>query len=180
MYRSTSWDSRYGQNYWFQVSQAGPARPVSFRTGAQRDLSKVNVLESSVVKTRRTLGTPPTQGSQLGTRLAIKAWVRNIQYEKNVWIDVHVFDGSDNLVHSETVTLAYLESRSDGDVFALDYQAFKGSGGVPGSVWPRPDARSVQFRLYYEVGATVFTDGFLHQFAVEADANVQAPLAAAA
>lgn len=26
IYGATSWDSRYGQNYWFQVAQAGPAR----------------------------------------------------------------------------------------------------------------------------------------------------------
>jgi Family of unknown function (DUF6209) len=180
IYGATSWDSRYGQNYWFQVAQAGPARPVSFRTGAQRDLSKVNVLESTVVKERRTLGAPPVEGSQLETHLLLKAWVKNIQFEKNVWIDFHVFDVSDNLMYSETVPLVYFESRSDGDVFALDLLAFKGSGGVPGSVWPRADARLIQFRLYYQVGPDVFTDGFLHESAIQADEQAQVLLAAAA
>jgi len=33
---------------------------------------------------------------------------------------------------------------------------------TPGSVQPRPEARKVQYRLYYEVNYQVFTDGILH------------------
>lgn len=31
------------------------------------------------------------------------------------------------------------------------------------SVQPRPDARKIQYRLYYEIHYRVFTDGILHQ-----------------
>ena len=51
---------------------------------------------------------------------------------------------------------------------------------MPGSVWPRPDARLLQFRLYYEVAGQVFTDGYLHAEALQADAKVPVGLAAAA
>ena len=174
-----AWDSRYGQNYWFGVAQAGPAQPVSFRTGAIKDLSMVNVLSSNGDKVRRSIGS--SQGSQLETDLNLSVWVRNVQYEKNVWIDYHVFDDQDNLVHAETIPLHYREAGGGGgDIFALDQLIFKGSGGLPGSVWPRPDARLVQFRLYYEVGGQVFTDGLLHQSALPADADVAVSLAIAA
>jgi len=175
-----AWDSRYGLNYWFGVAQAGAAQPVSFRTGAIRAPSMVNVLNSTVEKVRRSIGGSP-QGSQLETDLNLTAWVRNVQYQKNVWIDFHVFDGNDNLVDAETVPLHYREAGGGGgDIFVLDQRIFKGSGGLPGSVWPRADARLAQFRLYYEVGGQVFTDGYRHQSALPADAEVSVSLATAA
>jgi len=173
-----AWDSRYGQNYWFGVAQAGPAQPVSFRTGAMRDPSMVNVLNWSVNKVRLPLG---SEGSQLETHLSLTAWVRNVQYQKNVWIDFHVFDEADRLVHSQTIPLTYSRSGGGGgDLFNLDQSIFKGSGGLPGSVWPRPDAQLLQFRLYYEVAGQVFTDGYLHEQTLQADAAVPVGLAVAA
>ena len=175
-----AWDSRYGQNYWFVVAQAGPAQPVSFRTGAIRDLSMVNVLSSTVEKVRSPIGGSP-QGSQLEADLNLTVWLRNVQYEKNVWIDYHIFDDQDNLVHTETIPLHYREAGGGGDdIFVLDQRIFKGSGGLPGSVWPRPDARLVQFRLYYQVAGQVFSDGYLHEQTLQADAAVQESLAVAA
>jgi hypothetical protein len=41
---------------------------------------------------------------------------------------------------------------------------------TPGSVQPRPDARKVQYRLYYDVNYQVFTDGILHQSELPEDA----------
>jgi len=32
--RCDAWDSRFGQNYWFDVAQRGPSRPVIYRVGA--------------------------------------------------------------------------------------------------------------------------------------------------
>ena len=175
-----AWDSRFGQNYWSGVAQAGSAQPVSFRTSAIRDLSMVNVLSSNADKVRRSIG-GSSQGSQLETDLSLSVWVRNVQYQKNVWIDYHVFDDEDNLVHAETIPLHYREAGGGGgDIFVLNQLIFKGSGGLPGSVWPRPDARLLQFRLYYEAGGQVFTDGLLHQSALPADADVAVRLATAA
>jgi Family of unknown function (DUF6209) len=180
LYGEKSWDSRYGQNYWFGVAQLGPAQPVSFRAGAIRDMSMVNVLSLDVNKILRTIGGSP-QGSELETDLNLTAWVRNVQYQKNVWIDFHVFDGNDNLVHAETFPLTYREpGGGGGDIFAFERRIFKGSGGLPGSVWPRPDARSLQLRLYYDVGGQVFSDGLLHQSALPPDTEVGITLATAA
>ena len=140
----------------------------------------VNVLNSTVEKVRRPIGGSPL-GSQLEADLNLSVWVRNGQYQKNVWIDYHVFDNQDNLVHAETIPLHYREAAGGGgDIFALDQRIFKGSGGLPGSVWPRPDARLVQFRLYFEVGGQVFSDGYLHESALPADADLTVRLATAA
>jgi len=180
LFGEESWDSRYGQNYWFGVAQAGPAQPVSFRSGAIRNVSMVNVLNSSIEKVRRPIG-GSSQGSQLETDLNLTAWVRNIQYQKNVWIDFHVFDGNERLVHSETLALTYREpGGGDGDLFVFEGRVFKGTGGVPKAEWPRPDAYLLQFRVYYEVAGQVFTDGYLHQDRIEADRAVSMDLAIAA
>ena len=180
MYGDKAWDSRYGQNYWFSVAQAGPAQPVSFRTGALRDPSMVNVVNWTVTKLSTALGAS-SEGSELETHLSLTAWVKNIQYQKNVWIDFHVFDSDDNLVHAESVPLSYYQAGGGaGDLFIFDQRVLKGSGGLPGSVWPRPDARLLEFRLYYEAGGNLFTDGYLHQSKVQADAAVSMDLAIAA
>ena len=51
---------------------------------------------------------------------------------------------------------------------------YQGSGGGSGAgVWSRPDAHSVQHRLYSQVGEQIFTDGVLHQFEVLPDAEVR-------
>jgi hypothetical protein len=140
----------------------------------------VNVLEWSATKVRRLLGHPPSQGSQIETQLSVRAWVRNLAYEKNVWLDLHVFDASGNVGRSLTMPFAYSESRADGDIFGFDQTVYVGSGGVPGAAWPRPDVRLIQFRLYYEVSGRVYSDGYLHQTALKEDGAVSESLAAAA
>ncbi len=180
MYGDKAWDSRYGQNYRFPVAQAGPAQPVSFRTSALRDPSMVNVVNWAATKLSNPIGAS-SEGSQLETHLNVTAWVKNIQYQKNVWIDFHVFDGDDTLVHSETVPLSYYQpGGGGGDLFIFDQRVLKGSGGLPGGVWPRPDARFLEFRLYCEVGGNLFSDGYLYQSKVQADAAVSMDLAIAA
>src|SRR6478672_671143 len=64
LFGDKAWDSRYGQNYTFGVAQAGPAQPVSFRAGALRHPSMVNVLNWRVNKVRLPIG---SDGSQLET-----------------------------------------------------------------------------------------------------------------
>jgi hypothetical protein len=169
----SAWDSRFGQNYWYNVSRRGPTQPVSYRTGAIPSLEMVNVFAVSVSK-RNVFPQPstgPRGGTDLQTQLQLKAWVRNVAYVKNVWIDVHVFDGADTLIHSETLTLRYLKpAGGNGDFFSFDGKIYQGSVATPGSVSPRPDARKVQFRLYYEVNNQVFTDAILHQHELPEDA----------
>jgi hypothetical protein len=133
----------------------------------------VNVARCRVVKENQFPQSPSgsRQGWDLQTVLTMTAWVRNIAYAKNVWIDVHVFDGVDDLVHSETFTLRYAGTASGwGDLFDFDGRIYQGSTATPGSVSPRPEARKVQYRLYYEVDSQVFTDAILHQQDLPQDA----------
>jgi hypothetical protein len=98
--------------------------------------ARVNVVNWTVTKLSTALGAS-SEGNQLETHLSLTAWVKNIQYQKNVWIDFHVFDAHDNLVHSETVPLSYYQpGGGGGDLFIFDQRVLKGSGGLPGSVWP--------------------------------------------
>ena len=173
----TAWDSRFGQNY--DCAIAGPASAVenvTYRNGAIASVEMVNTIGASASKVRHSFDPAPSAGAELQTRLAITAWVRNVAYEKNVWMDLHVFDKNDSRVHAETLTLQYTgSSRGDGDLFQFDDVVFHGSGGGPGSAWNAADARTVQCRLYYEVNGQVFTDGLLRQWEVQADDLVWNP-----
>jgi hypothetical protein len=169
----SAWDSRFGQNYWFGVTRRGPVQPVSPRTGAIPSLEMVNVFGSSAAKVNAFPARPsgPREGSDMQTSLTVTAWVSNVAYAKNVWVDVHVFDGGDGLIHSETLTLHWAgPAGGNGDFFAFDGKVYQGSTATPGSVSPRPDARKVQYRLYYEVNGRVFTDAIPHQHEVQEDA----------
>jgi hypothetical protein len=169
----SAWDSRFGQNYWYDVARHGPLQPVSYRTGAVRSLEMVNTAADAA--TKRNVFPRRTQelagGSDFQTWLTLTAWVNNVAFTKNVWVDVHVFDAADALLHSETLTLGYLEpAAGGGDLFVLDGKIYQGSMATPGSVSPRPDARLVQYRLYYEVNGQLFTDAILHQHELPEDA----------
>jgi hypothetical protein len=149
-----------------------PKHSVSYRIGAIASLEMVNVFEEAVSK-RNAFPMPqvgPRQGTDLQTYLFVKAWVNNVAYTKNVWVDVHVFDGRDVLIHSETFTLSYLEpAGGGGDFFIFDGKIYQGSTGTPGSVSSKPEARKVQYRLYYEVNSQVFTDAIMCQHELQED-----------
>lgn len=101
--------------------------------------------------------------------LKVSAWVKETAYGANTWIDVHVFDGDDRLIHAESLTLPYT---GFGSVFRYEFsgKVYQGSTATPGSVQPRPEARKIQYRLYYEVNYQIFIDGILHQFELPEDA----------
>ena len=50
--------------------------------------------------------------------LKVVAWVKQTTYGANAWIDVHVFDGQDGLIHAETLTLPYT---GFGSVFRYEF-----------------------------------------------------------
>src|SRR5215471_15183395 len=169
-----AWDSRYGQNYWFDIegpAQRCPSPPVSYRAGAVTRLDMVNVLWQQATKVNAFLSNPggASEGSDLQTRLEVIAWVQKTAYGANAWADLHVFDDGDQLICANTVTLPYTEF---GPVFRYGFSGavYLGSVATPGSVDPRPDARTLQYRLYYEVDYQVFTDGILHQLDLPEDA----------
>ena len=172
----SAWDSRFGQNYWYPVLSQVPTIPsqsVSYRRGAISNLEMVYLASDAARKMKHFFGTPQFPvGSELRTVLTVQSSVRNLAFEKNVWLDVHIFDGDDNLIHSETFTMHYLSSDAGGgDRFGFDDVVYHGSGGGSGmGAWFRPDVRKLQYRLYYETNNQVFTDGLLHQHEIDEDA----------
>ena len=171
-----AWDSRYGANYRLPVTPGGPARPVARREGAIPSLEVVNALGSGARKLNTFTQPPsdPRAGLDMETHLSVEAWVRNLAYEKSAWIDVHVFDAGDALIHAETLTLGYAgPAEGRGDRFAFDGRVYQGVQATPGSAEPRPDARKVQFRLYVELAGRVWTDAILHQHEVPPDGAVR-------
>ena len=166
-----SWDSRFGENYWFEIQGPPPrmpAQPVMYRAGALTRPDVVNVLEHSAAK----IDTLRETGVKLETTLNVVAWVRESPYGANAWIDVHVFNDEDELIEAETLTLSY---SGLGPVSRYEFSGtvYHGATATPGSVQFRPDARTIQYRLYYDVNYQVFTDGILHQFELTQDALVR-------
>jgi hypothetical protein len=131
--RCDAWDSRFGQNYWFDVAQRGPTQPVIYRAGASSRLDMVNAFDVTVTKRKHFFpGTGPgaPAGSEFQTVLTLKAWVRNAAYEKFVWVDTHVFDGADALGNAATFSLQYFGvAGGEGDFFNLRRQ------NLPGLRW---------------------------------------------
>ena len=81
------------------------------------------------------------------------------------------FDGTDALIHAETLTLPYT---GWGPTFQYGFAGtiYQGSAATPGSVSPRPDARKVQWRLYYAIDYQVCTDAILYQVPLAEDAVI--------
>ncbi len=113
------------------------------RPGAVPSLEMVNVFEDA-------LSAPGG--------LLTKAWVRNVGYDKKVWLDLDLIGRAGEPLHSETLPLQYVEPAGGaGDFFAAGFP-------VPPAARParRASASELRYRLYYEVGGQVFTDGFCH------------------
>ncbi len=122
---------------------------------------------------KASTATSGSVGLDLETVLSIQAWVRKLAEPQHSWFDLHVFDESDRLIRSETVPLSYLQQADDdGEVFGFEGGVFKGTGASPGSVWLAPDARKVQYRVYFEAGGTVYSDGLLRQHDLPADSEL--------
>jgi hypothetical protein len=153
-----------------------PMQSVSFRADAVAMPEMVTVLDESATK-MNAKNNPADAGSglDLETMLSLRAWVRDLGDVKHIWVDLHVFDDHDKLIRSETLPLHYLRGADDGDEYGFEGSVYRGTGASPGSVWLAPDARKVQYRLYYDAGGTVFSDGLLRQHDVEADSRVTNP-----
>jgi hypothetical protein len=166
-----AWDSRYGRNYRFGIRNTSPAEPVVRRPGAQTAREVVNAFQLAVEKRRHSFSA--FGGSELRTHVQLVAWVRNLAYVKNVWLDANVFDAGNQLIHAQTLPLHYKEAGGGGgDLFELDDVLYTGARGQPGSVSPRADARRVQSRLYCEMNGRLYTDGILHDRALVEDGAV--------
>lgn len=161
-----SWDSRFSENYWFDIGGEPPripSPPVSYRNGAVTRPDIVNVLDQSAMKALPALaesGSPPNTGPQ--TMLKVAAWVKETTYGANAWIDVHIFDGQDKLIRAETFTLSYT---GFGSSFQYDFygNVYQDTTATSGPMQPQHEACKIQYRLYYEINYQLFTDGILHQ-----------------
>jgi hypothetical protein len=95
--------------------------------------------------------------------LSILTWVRNVAYDKDVWIDLYVL-GPGGVLHAETIPLDYQgPAEGGGDFFAA------------GAAVPAPKAGpedssmgTLQFRVYCQMSGELFTDGILHSHQIEA------------
>ena len=172
------WDSRYGQNYSFAVMAAGLAVPepaVALRDDALLRPGMIRVIDDAATKETTAVG---SSGRRLRTGLFVRAVVAATAID--AWADIHVFDAAAELIHIGQVILQRREeSETDTRIFVWEGDVYQGSGGGSGlGVWSRPDAQTLQYRLYCRVknaapepGETVFTDGVLHEFDVPADAD---------
>ncbi len=171
---ATGWDSRYGQNYRFAVTPSGlpvPERSVLLRPDAIVDPARIHVVEDTASKAQTSAG---ASGAALQTGVNIRAQAGATSSPLTAWADVHVFDASDDLIHSGTIALQRPEAGPAGEVLVWHADVYQGSGGGSGAgVWFRPDAHTVQYRLYCLVDNTLYTDGVLHQFEVPADTEVR-------
>ncbi|MGZ8492186.1 MAG: hypothetical protein ACXWZS_08285 [Gemmatirosa sp.] len=146
---------------------------VRVRAGAEVEPAALHVATDAAVKVNTSPSRPgyPSTMTHWQTHLHVEAWVRNTTYAKHVWVDVHVFAHDGALVSSETLPLAYARPAGDGgDLFQLDRPVYEGATATPGSATPRPDARLLQYRLYYQFDDRVVTDGELHQCILRSDA----------
>jgi len=174
---TVSWDSRYGANYTFSAVRTGlpiPEPSVALRQAAIVDPGKIRVVEDAATKASAPIG---SAGRRVQTALNIRALIEDPSREMDAWADIHVFDGTDELIHTGSVVLTWRESTSDGALFVWEDVIYQGSGGGSGmGVWTRPDTHIVQYRLYcqsqrtvYETQTRIFTDAILHEFELPSD-----------
>ncbi|HEX8847562.1 MAG TPA: DUF6209 family protein [Pyrinomonadaceae bacterium] len=173
---SGTWDSRCGQNYWFNVglkwedssftiSEPVPEYSFSYRAGAIPNLEMVNVFEETPPQTIQDYigGHTGPLGSALCTRLFVKSWVKNIAYLKHVWLDIYTFGFKEELLSAKPHIMRYLEpAGGNGDFFVLDDKIY-----VPGAPGSGHWDRKVHYRLYFEANSTVYTDGILHEHDIQ-------------
>jgi pyruvate/2-oxoglutarate dehydrogenase complex dihydrolipoamide acyltransferase (E2) component len=140
--------------------------PVEVRPGAAVNPDIVNVFEQAVSPG----AAPGLHLVRLGDRpagdaiaLSVLAWVRNIAYDKDVWVDLYVL-GEGGVLHAETIPLAFQEPAEGGGDF------FAAGAAVPApKTGPETSAMAMlQFRIYGQMNGRLFTDGILHSHPIEA------------
>jgi hypothetical protein len=124
--------------------------------GAQANEDMVNVLRTSYEHLSVRRGRRGTGPAELQTRLVVEAWVRNIAYAKEVWVEAVLLDTDGTPVRTDRFRLDHLgPGGGDGDRFGMAQK-------LP-SPGPFPDGRRLQYRIFYRVAGDVFTDGRLHE-----------------
>lgn len=145
-----------------------PNQSPSLRAGAVCDRGMVNVFVESIAKTN-VFSRDVNYGVDIKTALLVQAWVNNVAYAKDVWVDLHGSGGDGTLLLARTLQLQYMgPAKEGGDYFLLRDMIHQAGSAGPGwgtSQWR--DDRIIQYRLYYQVNNHVYTDGVLHEFEVK-------------
>jgi len=111
-------------------------------------------------------GAPGLRLASLGGRtlgeavaLSVQAWVRNLAYDKEVWVDVRLLGSNDEVLHAETLPLQYHgPAEGGGDFFSVGAAIPTPRAGVE-----VPAASALEYRLYSQMNGQLFTDGILHR-----------------
>jgi hypothetical protein len=152
---------------------AQPPRPVQPRERAIHDGAVLHLVADAAVKENAFASySGHARGmSNRRTHLRVEVWVRNLAFAKSTWLDFHVYDRDGGLLRADTLPLRFSHAAGDGgDLFVLEDLVYQGSIATQGSVDPRPDARAVQYRVYCEQDARVYTDGVPHWCELRMDA----------
>lgn len=148
-----------------RTATAMPPVPGEPRPGAAVSLEMVNVF-----------GEPVAEGSDAGAcRLRLTAWVNNVSYVKDVWVDAYLLGARGDVVGTEALPLTFHEGAGGGgDFFILDVPVPTGADAAG-----EGGAARLQYRLYYRIGDAVYTDGILHDHALGPEVGVAARARAA-
>jgi hypothetical protein len=135
----------------------GEAANVELRPGATISPETVNVFQEAVSPGAAGLRLVPLGGRPAGAAIAVsvQAWVRNISYDKHLWVDLCLLGDGKQVVFAQSLPLAFHEpADGGGDFFTV------------GAAVPAPKAASpvttLLYRLYCEMNGQLFTDGILH------------------
>lgn len=140
------------------VGSSIPPTPFEARSGSVFSLEMVNVFGEPAAE---------STGAFPGARLQLTAWVNNVSYLKDVWVDAYLTDASGSVAHKETLLLDYHEGAGGGgDFFVLDAPIVAKGAQSASRKAKAPQVTSLQYRLYYQIGDTVFAEGILHEQAL--------------
>ena len=154
------------------IEQSLGPNPSEVRAGATISPDMVNVFQQAVTPgASRGLHLAPIGGRPAGEAIALSvlAWVRNVSYDKELWLDLHVVDADGKALHAEIVPLTFQEPAEGGGDF------FAAGAAFPAPTPAKAGARSVAFRLYGQMQGQLYTDGILHTHPLEPGAGRATP-----
>lgn len=137
---------------WMMQALAIPETSSDCRPGAICNLGMINVFSEFLAYP----GDGPANGQ--APELRVEVWVRDVAYGKEVWLDSYELDSDGRPVRSEIIPLRYREpAGGDGDFFVHDGPLALPSPGMAGV------SRRLHYRIYFDAGSTLFTDGLVHE-----------------
>ena len=158
------------------MEQSVGPNPSELRAGASISPDMVNVFQQAVTPgASRGLHLAPIGGRPAGDAIALSvmAWVRNVSYDKELWLALHVVDADGKPLHAEIVPLTFQEPAEGGGDF------FAAGAAIPAPTSAKAGARSVAFRLYGHMQGHLYTDGILHTHKLESGGKATTEPAAA-